>query len=259
MVTEGQLKSIREGSASIDPAINSTKRIAETISLHHLNVDEGCVYVFDFDGVIASRLDDDVYKLAPTDDELKLLSRAAECFGIRCHGMEQRYQRHLLYQAAAWYLRLPIEPGPAFSQARDSGQRAQLFILTARSGWHAVERLRKYLSASDIRPIEIYNVGRVKKDRQIELLCREFNSKQIYYIEDSFAHLADAAAIAVNNLRLVSIEGSLQPEGDDVNLRQHFSETIEAAISSFPRLERESEYQRKYSDVTEQPGPKIDS
>lgn len=231
------MQSDRNSSLSIDPAINSSTLTAETIPLRHLNVSESNVYIFDFDGVIASQTDDDIYKLAPTVDELSLLSTAAECFGIRCHDMEQRYQRHLLYQAAAWYLQLPIEPGPALIQARDSGERAQLFILTARSGWHAVERLRNFIYVSDIRPIEIYNVGRVKKDRQIELICREFHSKQVYYIEDSIAHLADAAAISVGNLHLVSIEDDLQPERDILDLRLHFTKTLESALSVFRHAE----------------------
>jgi hypothetical protein len=96
-----------------------------------------------------------------------------------------------------------------------------------------VERLRKFVSSSDIRPIEIYNVGRVKKDRQVELICQEFSSRQIYYIEDSPAHLADAATIGAENLNLVSVEDNLQPEIDNVMLRRHSTETIESAISIF--------------------------
>jgi hypothetical protein len=226
-----------ENPISIDPAINSPTHLANTLSLNKLNVNENSVYIFDFDGVIASRADDDIYKLSPTTDELTLLSTAADCFGIHCGGMEQRYQRHLLYQAAAWCLELPIEPGPAFFEAKDSGQRAQMFILTARSGWHAVERLRRFTSGAGITPIEIYNVGRVKKDRQVELICREFRTKQIFYVEDSYAHLADAAAIAVDNLCLVGIESNLQPEREGIELRRHFTETVELAITTFCRAE----------------------
>ena len=256
------MHSIPNNSASIDPAINSSTHLADTLSLSQLNVNENSVYIFDYDGVIASRVDDDIYKLTPTKDELMLLSTAAECFGIRCSGMEQRYQRHLLYQAAAWCLQLPIEPGPAFSEAKDSGQRAQLFILTARSGWHAVERLRKHISSAGIRPIEIYNVGRVKKDRQVELICREFQSKPVFYIEDSYAHLADAVAVAVDNLRLVGIESNLQPERDSIELRRHFTETVESAITIHRRAgpkRDQSRSQSNHSDTTEQPRSEIDS
>jgi hypothetical protein len=227
------LQSIPNSSAALDPAINSPSHLIDTLSLGELSITEAAVYIFDFDGVISSRMDDDIYKLAPTADEIPILLAAAECFGIRCDGMEQRYQRHLLYQAAAWCLRIPIEPGPAFLQAMDSGKHARLFILTARSGWHAVERLRNFVSAAGMSPIEIYNVGRVKKDRQVELICREFESGQVFYVEDSAAHLADAASIAFKNLSLVLVETTLQPERDNINLRQHFIETLNAALLVF--------------------------
>ena len=190
------MQSVPNNSAELDPAINSSSRLVDALTLGELSITEAAVYIFDFDGVISSRVEDDIYKLPPTADEIPLLLAAAKCFGIRCDGMEQRYQRHLLYQAAAWCLRLPIEPGPAFLQARDSGRYARLFILTARSGWHAVERLRNFISAAGINPVEIYSVGRVKKDRQVELICREFESRQVFYIEDSVAHLADIAPTA---------------------------------------------------------------
>jgi hypothetical protein len=231
------LQSIPNSSAALDPAINSSSYLVDALSLGELSINKASVYVFDFDGVISSRMDDDIYKLAPTADEIPLLLTAAECFGIRCDGMEQRYQRHLLYQAAAWCLRRPIEPGPAFLQAMDSGKHARLFILTARSGWHAVERLRNFVSAAGMSPIEIYNVGRVKKDRQVELICREFESRQVFYVEDSIAHLADAASIASKNLSLVLVETTLQPESESINLRQHFIETINEALAVFERVE----------------------
>jgi hypothetical protein len=226
-------------SASIDPAMNSVAHLADAIPLGDIKIKDNSVYIFDFDGVVASRNDDDIYKLSPTIEEIPLLSASAECFGIRCNGMEQRYQRHLLYQAAAWRLGLCIEPGPAFPQTLESGQRSQLFILTARSGWHAVERLRDFLDSSNIRPVEIYNVGRVKKDRQVQLICREFESKQIYYVEDSIAHLADAASIPVRNLNLVYVDPTLQPERAAIYLRQHFNETLNAAMSVVHDLETE--------------------
>lgn len=219
--------------SSIDPAISPVTHLTDTIPLAQLVIEGDSVYIFDFDGVVASRDDDDIYRLASIPDEVPLLSEAAKCFRIHCEGMEQRFQRHLLYQAAAWRLGLPIEPGPGFTQAMESGRRARLFILTARSGWHAVERLRTFVTSTGLNPIEIYNVGRVKKDRQVQLLCREFPSAQVFYVEDSAAHLADAAAISPGNLRLVHAAADLQPKREEVVLRRHFIETLNSALSVF--------------------------
>lgn len=229
------LNSTPTDAASIDPAIRSATHLTNSLSFTQLEIRDDNVYIFDFDGVIASRNDDDIYKLAPTADEIPLLREAAECFGIRCEGMEQRYQRHLLYQAAAWHLGFPIEPGPGLSQAIDAGLRARLFILTARSGWHAVERLRAFVMSRGLSPIEIYNVGRVKKDRQVQLVCQEYPSSKIFYVEDSIAHLVDAASIPMKNLSLVHIDSRLQPERDQLALRNHFFETLNSALSVFRR------------------------
>jgi hypothetical protein len=215
---------------SIDPAINASIHLKDVMDLSELKVTSSAVYIFDFDGVITSRVEDDIYRLSPRDDEISLLEKAAHNFQIHCAGMELRYQRHLLYQAAAWILQLPIEPGPAWQQAIEAGKQSQLFILTARSGWHAVERMREFLEIMNIRPTEIYNVGRVKKDRQIDLLCREFQSKTVFFIDDSNAHLADAGSISAANLRLVAVKATLQPKDDDLALRRHYEETIVTAI-----------------------------
>jgi hypothetical protein len=202
----------------------------DTLSLNEMPVSESNVYVFDFDGVIASRSDDDIYKLPATLDEIGLLSAAAKAFRIPCQGMDQRYQRHLLFQAAAWHLGIPIEAGPALRKAIDCGRRARVFVLTARSGWHAVERLRSFIADANINPVEIFNVGRVKKDRQIEAICREFYSNEVFFIEDSVAHLADARNIAVSNLRLVSIDNNIQPDRETAALRAQFTNTVESAL-----------------------------
>lgn len=215
---------------SIDPAINTSAHLTEVLSLSQLQIMPSAVYLFDFDGVISTRLEDDIYRLPPSDDEIELIASAARHFRIHCAGMEQRYQRHLLYQTAAWFLNLPIEPGPALQKAKDAARLSKLFVLTARSGWHAVQRLRDFLSSRQVSPTEIYNVGRVKKDRQIDLLCREFRSKSVFFVEDSEAHLADAAALAAQNLRLVRVEEGQQVMIDEVGLRNLFRRTLEAAI-----------------------------
>jgi hypothetical protein len=216
---------------SIDPAISSSVNLKNVMSLSRLKIMPSGVYIFDFDGVISSRFEDDIYRLPPQDDEIQLIEAAAKRFQIHCEGMEQRYQRHLLYQAAAWKIGLPIQSGPALEEAIDAGRRAQLFILTARSGWHAVERLRQFVQATGLRPIEIYNIGRVKKDRQIDLLCREFHSKAVFFIDDSDAHLANADAISAENLRLVRVESDLQSMVDESTIRNCFRETLKAGMS----------------------------
>jgi hypothetical protein len=217
---------------SIDPAIQFHDPANDVASFDQLNIVPGDVYIFDFDGVISSRFEDDIYRLPATSDEVELVASAAVQFGIRCDQMEQRYQRHLIYQAAAWKLNMPIEPGPGFEKAKLAGDISHLFILTARSGWHAVERFRAFLKDSGVKPIETYNVGRVIKDRQVELICREFSAKRIAFVEDSPTHLQAVAKHTFNNLRLYLLKSNVNIEVDDASLRKHFSETVVAALSA---------------------------
>lgn len=122
---------------SIDPAIESHRPLETALPFDRLLISRDDVYVFDFDGVISSSFEDDVYRLPPTESELSLITAAAQKFGIRCEGMEQQYQRHLIFQAAAWKLKLPIEPGPGLTKTKAASKSARLFVLTARSGWYA--------------------------------------------------------------------------------------------------------------------------
>lgn len=215
---------------SIDPAIMTNSLVGTALHLDELTVERGHVYIFDFDGVVASSLEDDIYRLTETQEERALIDACARHFDIRCQDMEQRYQRHLVFQAAAWALELPIEGGPGFDKAMQAGRLASLFVLTARSGWYAVERMRTFLQANEILPIEIYSVGRVKKDRQVELLCREFHSRQITFIDDSIAHLGAVAEHAFPNLGLVWSERRGEPEDTEL-LRARFNHTVERALS----------------------------
>jgi hypothetical protein len=216
-----------------DPALFASRIPTDVLLLNHMEVSAKSVYLFDFDGVVSSRFEDDIYKLPPTRDEVDLIDAAAHQFKINCAGMEQRYQRHLLYQAAAWKLRIPIEPGPGFSAARFAGLYSRLFILTARSGWYASERLRSFLENHKIVPIEIYNIGRVIKDRQIELVCREFQTQQVYFIEDSPIHLATAIQLHISNLVPVSVDHDPKATLDESYLRTYYCNVLERAVSTW--------------------------
>ena len=215
---------------SIDPAIGSIPILKNVSPFEKLVINSEEVYVFDFDGVVSSTFEDDIYKLAPIAEETELLDRAAKRFKILCNGMEQQYQRHLIYQAAAWKLRMPIPAGPALASVKEASAHSRLFILSARSGWYATERLRVFLAKEEILPIEVYNIGRVKKDRQLELLCSEYRSRIVHFIEDSAAHLAQASVLPLSNLDLVFLKNTCKLQPEELLLRDHFRQTVEKAI-----------------------------
>jgi|SRR5580692_4816624 hypothetical protein len=217
---------------SIDPSMSVSVALKGALPFEGLEISSEAIYVFDFDGVISSALEDEIYKLSPVADEIDLLKKAADVFRIRCEGLEQQYQRHLIYQAAAWKLNLPIEPGPGFAKAKDANNRSRLFILTARSGWYATERQRLFLKQKSIFPIEIYNVGRVMKDRQIELVCREYSERKVYFVDDSIAHLTHVSKNAPPNFVAAWLENTQKLLYKETQLRRHFEETVVAALNS---------------------------
>lgn len=214
---------------ALDPALQAHQGTIALPRLADLRIREGQVYAFDFDGVIASRFEDDIYKLAPFEEERPLIEAVAQAFRIPCAGMHLPYQRHLVYQAAAWKLSLPIAEGPGIRAAIEASQNAKLFILTARSGWYAVERLRRFVLERGLTTVETYHVGRVSKDRQIELLSREFPRLQVTYVDDSAAQLDGLSRLQLANVSLVYADSD-EPVASEDERRRTVISTLEKAL-----------------------------
>ncbi len=142
-------------------------------------------------------------------NEAQQLKVRAKELGLRCEGMDVRYQRHLIFQEAAFRNGLEIVPGPGFSLAKWALENARAFVITARSGWSATARMREFLSANTHPPLELYQVKRTQKSLQISLLCDEFSSKNIFYIEDSPTHLVQAENLELPNLTTFFCKASI--------------------------------------------------
>ena len=207
----------------------NTRKTGDVLSLQDYSVHAEDLHIFDFDGVIISRDYYDIYDLPPTDDEKELISSAAEYFGIRCSDMDQRYQRHLAFEAASWKLRLPFKPGPGLEHAIQASQQSRFFILTARCSWHAVARLRDFLQQYDLFPLELFTVGLVPKYLQISLICRESPSRRAIFIDDLQANIeAVKDNIDVSNIQFVHATG--EEKADEKTLRDYCYSVLSDAI-----------------------------
>jgi hypothetical protein len=205
--------------------------------------------LFDFDGVLSSKSEDWIYKLPEKPGEADELSRLAAVWGMNLAGYDTLYQRHLLYQAAAATLKLPIEEGPACAVAqRESQAGAKTYVLTARSGPHAIARMQAFLEQKRLEPVEVYHVGRVRKDRQIALLLDTFTDHRILFFEDSEEHvkqvieaLGDNEGIGRLEIFLIDYEGI---KFDPDSLRRSAWEVL-ARGANLVQLARPAETARK--------------
>ncbi len=217
--------------ASLDPALKRSSHSLLNNFDHKVDIIPNEIYVFDFDGVISSNFEDQIYRLEETARDVAMTAVAAKILGVRCDGMEYRYQRHLVYQAALWHNRSPILPGPGFFMAQEASRIAKLFVLTARSGWFAVERSMSFLKNNNIIPVEVFCVGRVGKVGQIKLLCDQFPNKIVTFIEDSEEHLNSVMSSGVEQVHPVLISEERSEHLSDEKLMKHYIETLEAIFS----------------------------
>jgi hypothetical protein len=216
---------------SFDQALHiNSADLSGIMRYQNVTLEPGGVYFFDFDGVLSSRFEDDIYRLQVLDEEKGLISEAAMYFGIRCDEMDWQYQRHLVYQAAASTLRIPIQPGPALNMAIEAFRIARVFVLTARSGWwYAVERFRSFLENWQIKPIETFHVGRVGKDRQLALVERELPHATIVFFEDNLTHLQFIKRAKLERVKLAIVQGE-EAAANSEYLRNQFYKTVTTAI-----------------------------
>jgi len=109
----------------------------------------------------------------------------------------------MVFQHAAYAIELDITPGPLFDLCRMLSEKARpWFILTARSGFYAVKRLYRFIEKHNLKPIEIFDVGRVDKRMQVEHVC-EIAKNRVVYVEDSQRHVDVALQLGRSDLSII--------------------------------------------------------
>ncbi|MEO1039628.1 MAG: 5'-nucleotidase [Pseudomonadota bacterium] len=149
-------------------------------------------HVYDFDGVLSDDVEEQVYRIEHIANEDAILRKLREQLHIRCEGLPNPYQRHLLFQEIQLRRHIPIKPGPALEWARKTQRDGRIFILTARSGYAAIARMHEFIQKYKLNPIEIFHVGRVEKSAQLKLLSAELQDGPIFFYEDNINHLKAA-------------------------------------------------------------------
>jgi hypothetical protein len=164
------------------------------------------IFVFDFDGVLTSQMEEQVYRLSEIENERKRLEHHAGTAGIDASLYSTPYLRHLVFQSR--YDRV-CQPHVLAEFARELD--VPYFVLTLRSGLHALQRMMTFLDVMHLYPQELFCVGRVSKARTLEALLEYWPDRHIVFFDDSMRHIEDACAIQSNRLTNVFVEWPEDP------------------------------------------------
>ena len=162
--------------------------------------------VLDFDGVLASNREEQVYQADPEPAERLELEKIARTIDIEASLYDTRYLRHMVYQRILHDLGEEIEPGPLLPLAREFSEAGiPYYVLTARSSPPAIARVLQFCEQHELRPQELFFVGRVGKGRQLHLIGRGDPERRIIYFEDSRRHVKNSTSLSYDPLTTVYV------------------------------------------------------
>lgn len=172
------------------------------------------IYFFDFDGVLADQEEEKVFRLDEVENERAHLEAISKLNGIDPSLYHStRYLRHLIYQANS--LGEPIKPhmeAVEFAQHL-SRTKQPFFIVTARSGFWAVQRMIRFCQQWEIYPQETFCLGRLSKAILLAHVREEWPDRPFVYFEDSYHHIEAARNLGDPNLEIVEVEWPRCMEG----------------------------------------------
>lgn len=181
--------------------------------IDRLDYPDNAIFVFDFDGVLAHQLEDQVFRLPVENGDRERIVAACDYLNID-HRLypDTSYLRHLAHQASA-IMYTPDAHDPITEFARDLWKADEpFFIVTARSGLAAVSRLTAFLEDEKIHPQEVFCLGRVSKAPLIAEMRQEWSDRPIVYFEDSKKHIDAVVALADPMITVVEVVWEQEPE-----------------------------------------------
>lgn len=204
--------------------------------------------VFDFDGVLSSGLEDQLYRINEINGESNSLPQIAKVLGFsnELYSEDRNYLRHLVFQEAANRIDLAIEAGPFLKNAKQMAEMRQpFFVLTARSGIAAVERMMTFLRAHDLFPQEVFCVGRTPKTQQLKYVAGRLSVAAVTFIDDSSRHIQYAELTRSKGADIATKHVEHAKQYGKVFIEQHFWLTVTKALS-LCGAEGEAESAKRY-------------
>lgn len=174
--------------------------ITQHETLNRADFPNKVLWFFDFDGVLATQCEEKLFRLPEDRDERVVLEEIADEVGIRSELYGTQYLRHLLFQTVC---QEAVEAHTITDFARSL--RDPYFVMTARSGHQAIERMLEFVEQQDLQPQEVFCLGRQPKASLISLLLDEWPDHEIVFIDDSQKHIDGALALNHPRLHVVQV------------------------------------------------------
>lgn len=169
-----------------------------SVNLPHLNI-------LDFDGVLASPMDDCLFRLPISNSDAEFINKCEDYFNLTLDGQDIRSARYMCIQAALMHLEVPIELGPI---RLEEPTTAPYVVLTARSDYYAVSRMFRFLESLNQAPLFIFTVGTTSKSHIIQTLSEEYPQADLRFYDDRLENLSPAHALNIKNLRCFHIDNT---------------------------------------------------
>lgn len=184
--------------------IHLTKQAPE--AFNRADYPDNAIFFFDFDGVLAEQDEEKLFRLAETPLERDQLEQLAALVGIDHTLYVTKYLRHLIYQGleSGNNVAMHKEADEMVGALQQAGE--PFFVVTARSGLYAIERMLMTLKSRWLYPQEVFCLGRSSKADLLVKLRKEWPDRPFVYFEDSLHHIEATKAIGDPNLTIVEVQ-----------------------------------------------------
>lgn len=168
---------------------------------------DDAIFFFDFDGVLADQDEEKLFRLPEHPLERDELEAMADLCGID-HRLYPNtgYLRHLIFQSQSFdTIPKAHHEATAFTFWLEQ-RRDPFFIVTARSGLWAVDRMMGFVHHHGLTPQEVFCLGRSSKADLLAKLRQDWPERPFVFFEDSMHHIDDCKTLADPLLEIVQIE-----------------------------------------------------
>lgn len=169
------------------PPLEEDRHVLDSPLIH---LDPERIQLFDFDGVLASPFEEALYCLPVNLRDAAFIKAAEARYQIPNHHESIKSIRYMMMQAVMMDMGHKIKAGPCRPDPNHP-----FMIITARSDYFSIYRMMEFLSAAEMFPIQIFNVGDTPKKETIRVLLEKHPEAQFEYWDDRQAHIDGADSL----------------------------------------------------------------